>query len=115
MMTCPLAAMFTEINPYPFNDRAPRNIAPQHSHGVTMFSYVLSAFLERLVTNMSSIHLPRLPVRTVIAIWTGVGFVGGAIALLAVLSIAASHGFLPAQLAFGYTGVGREFMEFIAG
>jgi hypothetical protein len=80
-----------------------------------MFFYFPNRFLERLVTNMSSIHLPRLRVRTAIAIWSGVGFVGGAISLFAILSIVLSRGLLPGQWAVGSTSVGLEVLEFIAG
>lgn len=64
---------------------------------------------------MSGKHWFRLRVRTTIALWTGIGFIGGAVALLAVVSMAAAHGLLPWHSAFGSISVGREFLKFIAG
>ena len=60
---------------------------------------------------MSIIRIPRA--RTAVAIWTGVGLVGVAVALYSVLGLAASRGLLPWQLGSG--DIGRQMIRFMAG
>jgi hypothetical protein len=64
---------------------------------------------------MASLNLPALTVRTQLAIWLGVGFVGGAVALFALWSIVESSALPPGEFALGFASRGRQVLCFIAG
>jgi hypothetical protein len=100
---------------YSFDDSSANIAAPHQLRRVTLFGYPINRNTERTTTNMSNIHLPRFSNRTAVGVWVGVGFLGGATALVAVLAMAASRGFLPIEISFGADRIGSVFMAFIAG